>query len=72
MLLKLTYLGLIVGVVVLIFVKLFEIFLIWRKKTDCNTKFEKISQTFNVIVTFFIEFVIIVAATLFTIKNFII
>ncbi len=68
MLLKLTYLGLILGVIVLIISKLFEIILVWKNKDDLKS--EKISLTFNIIATFIIELIVIVAASLFTIKNF--
>ena len=68
MLLKLTYYGLIAGVIVLIISKLFEIILVWKNKDDLRT--EKISQTFSIIATFIIELIVIVAASLFTIKNF--
>ena len=68
MLLKLTYLGLILGVVFLTISKLFEIVLVWKSRNDLKS--EKISLIFNIIANFIIELIVIVSASLFTIKNF--
>ena len=68
MLLKLTYFGLILGIIVLLFSKGFEIFLVW--KDEKALKREKISQTLNIIATFIIEFIVIIAGSLYAIKNF--
>lgn len=68
MLLKLTYIGLILGIIVLIFSKGFEIFLVWKNEKDL--KREKISQTLNIIATFIIELIVIIAGSLYAIKNF--
>ncbi|WP_338631733.1 hypothetical protein [Clostridium baratii] len=68
MLLKLTYIGLILGIIVLIFSKGFEIFLVWKNEKDLNR--EKISQTLNIIATFIIELIVIIAGSLYAIKNF--
>lgn len=68
MLLKLTYLGLILGVVFLTISKLFEIGLVWKSRNDLKS--EKISLIFNIIANFIIELIVIVSASLFTIKNF--
>ena len=68
MLLKLTYIGLILGIIVLIFSKGFEIFLVWKNEKDL--KREKISQTLNIIATFIIELIVIIAGSLYAIKKF--
>lgn len=67
MLLKLTYLGLILGIIVLIFSKLFKIFLVWKNVKDLNR--EKISQTFNIVTTFIKELIVIITGSLYAIKN---